>query len=564
MPFDIAIRGGTIYDGSGKPGHAGDLAIQGDRIVEVGGRVGAARRDVRADGLAVAPGFIDSHTHLDAQILWDPFVTSSCFHGVTSVILGNCGLTLAPCRPEDRETLLHTFVRVEGMELSVLRTAVEWSWTDTAGYLLAIERARAALNVGMLVGHCALRQYVMGEDSVERAATAEEIATMQALLSEAIEAGALGFSTNQNPRHMRDDGKPLPSRLADEGELRALGQVLGDLGRGVIQMSSAPGGAARIDRLADFSLAIGRPIVWNAILHSWANPAAWREQLLATERAFKRGARAWANTNARAFNNRFTLKNAQEFDEFPTWSALMFASHEERREAFRNPEVRAKLRWEAVEDPKPGTFHKRWDLVYIIKPALAKNADLAGRSVAELARATGRDVLDAFLDLALEEDLDTVFQTALTNGDPEAVAQIVASPYTVIGQSDAGAHLAIDAGFGYCTGLLGSFVREQRALTLEEGIRKLTGMQAQIFGIPDRGLLRPGMAADVVVFDPARVAPREPELAHDLPGGAARLIQQADGIHLVLVNGEAVLEDGELTGARPGSVLRGGSAPRKA
>ncbi|MEK7878293.1 MAG: amidohydrolase family protein, partial [candidate division NC10 bacterium] len=407
MPFDIAIRGATIYDGSGTPGYIGDLAVQGDRLAEVGGRVGPARREIRADGLAVAPGFIDSHTHLDAQVLWDPFLTSSCFHGVTSVIVGNCGLTLAPCKPEDRDTLLHTFVRVEGMEISVLRSAVEWSWTDTAGYLDAIARARTALNVGTLVGHCALRQYVMGEDSVERAATAGEIAAMQSSLREALRAGALGFSTNQNARHFRDDGKPLPSRLAAPEEINALGQVLAEEKRGVIQMSSAPGGVARIDQVAELSQAIGRPVIWNAILHIWANPELWREQLLATERAFKRGARAWANTNARAFNNRFTLKDAQEFDEFPTWKTLMFMPLPERKAAFRSPDIRAKLRWEAVEDPKPGTFDKRWDLVYIIKPALPKNAGLAGTSVADLARAKGQEILDAFLDLALEEDLDT-------------------------------------------------------------------------------------------------------------------------------------------------------------
>ena len=558
MPFDIAVRGATIYDGMGTPGYTGDVAIRGDRIVEVGGRVGPARHELRADGLAVAPGFIDSHTHLDAQILWDAFVTSSCFHGVTSVVVGNCGLTLAPCKPEDRDAMLKTFVRVEGMEMGMLQAGVDWRWTDTAGYLDTIERARPALNVGMLVGHCALRQYVMGEESVERAATPREIRALQAALRNAMRAGALGFSTNQNPRHMRDDGKPLQSRLAEPDEINALGQVLSDLNRGVVQMSSAPQAAARVAALADFSLAIGRPVVWNAILHIWSNPTLWREQLDATERAFRRGARAWANTNARAFNNRFTLKNAQEFDEFPAWRALMFTPVDERKEAFRNPDTRAKLRWEALEDPGRGTFHKRWDLVYIIKPALPENAGLRGQSVADLARARGKDVIDAFLDLALEEDLDTVFQTALTNGDPEAVGEIVSSPYTVIGQSDAGAHLAIDAGFGYCTGLLGTFVRERRALTLEQAVRKLTWMQAQIFGIRERGALLPGMAADLVVFDPATVAPREPELVHDLPGGGARLAQQADGIRLTIVNGKVVVENGELTGQRPGKVLRGG------
>ena len=559
MPFDLVIRGATIYEGTGMPAFVGDLAIKAGRLVEVGGRLGRARREFNGDGLAVAPGFIDSHTHMDAQVLWDPMVTSSSYHGVTSVVAGNCGLSLAPCKARDRDTLLHTFVRVEGMEISLLRTAVEWQWTDIAGYLDALERSQPALNVGALVGHCALRQFVMGEDSVERPASRDEIDTMRSLLRRAMRAGALGFSTNQNPRHIRDDGKPLPSRLAEFAEIEALGAVLGELNRGVVQMSSAPGGADRVERLADFSLQSGRPVVWNAILHSWADPENWRAMLAATERAFKRGARAWANTNTRAFNNRFTLKDAQEFDEFPTWRALMLSPLEERRKAFGDPTARARLKWEAVDDPKRGTFHKRWDLVYIVKPALPKNQDLKGQSVEQLARRQGKDVLDAFLDLALEEGLDTGFRTPLTNGDPDAVGQIVASPYTVLGQSDAGAHLAIDAGFGYCTGLLAHFVRERGALSLEAAIRKLTWMQAQIFGITDRGLLRPGMAADVVVFDPSTVGPEEAELVHDLPGGAPRLVQQASGIHLVLVNGEAILEAGKLTGARPGLVLRGGS-----
>jgi N-acyl-D-aspartate/D-glutamate deacylase len=348
----------------------------------------------------------------------------------------------------------------------------------------------------------------------------------------------------------------VPTRLAEPAEIQALGDVLGRLGRGVIQMSLAPGGTARIDAIADLSLRIRRPVVWNTILHFWSNPDLWRQQLEATARAFERGARPWANTNVRAFNNRFTMRNSQEFDEFPTWRALLVGPMNERVAAFRDRAIRAKLRWEAVEDPKPATFHKRWDLVYILKPARPHNARLRGRSVADVAREQGKDVLDAFLDLALEEDLDTVFQTALTNGDLDAVGRIVASPYTVLGQSDAGAHLAVDAGFGYCTELLATFVRERRALSLEEAIRKLTWMQARIFAIPDRGLLATGMAADLVVFDPRAVAPREPELVHDLPGGAPRLIQHADGIRLVVVNGAVVLEDGAHTGARPGSLLR--------
>ncbi|MCY4443053.1 MAG: amidohydrolase family protein, partial [Deltaproteobacteria bacterium] len=299
-------------------------------------------------------------------------------------------------------------------------------------------------------------------------------------------------------------------------------------------------------------------VVWNSILHRWSKPDEWRELLDATVKGFERGARAWANTNVRPFNNRFNLIDGQEFDEFPTWRGLMFSPIEERRAAFQDPEVRKKLRWEVVENPTPSAFHKRWELVYIVKPATEKNAHLKGANVADYARSQGKDVFDAFMDLCLEENLETGFQTAHTNGDADAVGAIVSNPYTVLGQSDAGAHVAIDAGFGYCTLLLAKYVRERGDLTLEEGVRKLTSMQAEVCGITDRGLLQPGMAADVVVFDPATVAPREPELLHDFPGGAARLAQYADGIHTVLVNGQVSLEDGEPTGERSGKVLRNG------
>lgn len=556
MAHDLVIRGGTIYDGSGASGYVGDVAIEGDQLVQVGGKAGAARRDLQADGLAVTPGFVDGHTHMDAQLLWDPQVTSSCYHGVTSIVTGNCGLSLAPCKPEDRDILLQTFSHVEGMDIDLLRRAVEWSWTDMAGYIEAIESTQPALNVGMLVGHNPLRQYVMGDDAIKREATAAEIAAMQSLLRKALGAGLLGFSTNRNARHFREDGEPLPSRLAGEEEIDALGQVLAELKRGVIQISSSAQSPERVAQLADFSLRTGRPVVWNSILHRWAAPDQWHQLLAATEKAFKRGARAWANTNVRPFNNRFNLIDGQEFDEFPTWRGLMFSPIEERTVAFRDPEVRKKLRWEAVEDPKLAAFHKRWELVYIVKPATAKNAKLRGENMAAYARSQGKDVMDAFLDLCLEENLETGFQTAHTNGDPDAVGKIVSNPYTVLGQSDAGAHVAIDAGFGYCTLLLATYVRERGDLSLAEGIRKLTSMQAEVCGISDRGLLRSGMAADVVLFDPETVGPCEPELVHDFPGGAARLVQYAEGINSVLVNGQVVMEDGAATGARPGKVLR--------
>lgn len=560
MVADFAIRNGTIYDGAGRPGYSGDVVVENGVIVHVGGRGPAARRNYEADGQAVTPGFIDTHTHLDAQMFWDPFATSSIYHGVSTVIAGNCGLTLAPCKPEDRHSILRTFSRVEGIDPEILDAVVPWSWTDTAGYLAAIAEHRPALNFGMLAGHCALRVHVMGEAAVERAATNDEIAAMQDLLRQAMAAGAFGYSTNVNPRHLREDGKPVPSRLAEPLELYALGDVLTQLDTGVIQVSGATPGPGRITELAEFSYVTGRPVLWNSIVHRWSSPNLWLQQLEETEQAFRGGAQPWALTNVRPFTHRFTMRNTQTFDEFPTWRPLMFYPDDARKAAFADPALRARLRREAVEDPTPGTFSKRWDLVYILKPALPQNAHLKGKSIAELAAAQGKDVLDAFLDLALEENLDTWFETATTNGDPEAVGRIAASPYTVIGQSDAGAHLFQDAGFGYCTGLVGTFVRDWQALPMEEAVRKLTSMQAEIYGIEGRGMLAPGMRADILVFDPATVGPCDPEEAHDTPGGNARYIQRANGVNLLLVNGVPVLEAGALTEERPGQIIRSGGA----
>jgi N-acyl-D-amino-acid deacylase len=556
MAYDLVIKGGRIVDGSGLPGYLGDVAVQDGRIVAVGRVEGSAHRTVDADGLAVAPGFIDPHTHLDAQLLWDPLGTSSCWHGVTSVVVGNCGLTLAPCKAADRDAVIGSFVRVEGMARRALEAGFDWRWETTAEYAATLEQ-RIGLNVGFLVGHCAVRQAVMGEDSVERAATPDEVAAMQALVRQGVEAGALGFSTNRNERHFREDGKPVPPRLADPTEMAALAGVLSECNAGVFQTTQGVHNSPKdIAAHAEMALQLGRPVLWQSILHRWAKPDEWRGQLDAAAAAAGRGARSYAMTNARPFNNRYTLQNAQEFDEFPTWRALMFAPEATRKAAFRDPETRAKLRWEAVEDPKPGTFHKRWDLVRIVKVARPEHQQYEGLSVAALAERQGKDVLDAFLDLSLAEDLETLFQHPLTNGDDEAVGEILRSPYTVVGQSDAGAHVAIDAGFGYCTLLLGHWVRERGVMTLEDAVRKLTFMVASLFEIPDRGLLRPGYAADVVVFDPATVDACEPEMVNDMPAGEPRLVQRATGIHYTIVNGQVLLDHGEHTGAYPGRLMR--------
>jgi N-acyl-D-amino-acid deacylase len=555
--YDLVIKGGRIYDGSGMPSYNGDIGIKDGRIVEIGRLNGSAAKTLNVDGLAVAPGFIDPHTHLDAQLLWDPLGTSSCFHGVTSAVIGNCGLSLAPAKPEDREAVVKSFVRVEAISRRVLEEGIQWKWTSTAEYLNALG-ARLGINVGALVGHIAVRHYVMGEDAVERQATPEEIFRMKQLVRQGMEAGAVGFSTNQNPRHIREDKKPVASRLASDEELGSLLDVLGEMNAGVVQLSG--GGAdsrGRIAYAAQMSRRTGRPVLWQSISHSWSRPNHWQEMLANTQRVFKEeGLPIFAMTQAKPFQNRYTLRDAQCFDEFPTWKAAMFGPLPVRKQMFADPEVRKKLRAEAIEDQSPSVFPRRWDVIFVDHVKLAKNKSLERKSVKDVAKAQGKDGLDCFLDLSLEEDLETRFVHTNTQGDPKAVCEILKHPAVMIGQSDAGAHMGYDARFGYSTAFLGCWVRDYGIMGLEEAVSKLTFRVASIFGLNDRGLLRPGLAADITVFDPATVNTLEPEYVQDLPGNETRMIQKAVGVPHTVVNGEVVIENGAPTGAYPGWVLR--------
>ena len=563
MAYDILIKGGRIYDGSGLPSYLGDVAVQDGRIVETGRINCGAKRVIQADGLAVSPGFIDFHTHLDAQLLWDPLATSSCFHGVTTVIPGNCALALAPCKQQDRETIMRSFERVEAISLPALRAGVEWTWTTFPEYLNRL-RGQLGVNVAALMGHCALRQFVMGEASTERAASPAEIHQMKEILKAGVRGGAIGFSTNQNPVHTFADGTPIPSRLATDEEIIELACALGEINRGAVQISRGSLGVSvpmreSVQLFEEISRRSGRPVIWQSIAHRWDRPNEWRQLLDLAKESLDRGAQSYPLCNARLFNNRLTMKNAQVFDDLPTWKTILFLPLEARIAAIKDPETRKKMRYEAVEEKKSSRFSRRWDLVYMIKAATAANKHLEKKSVAEIAKIRGQDVIDAFLDLCLEEGLDTEFQTSSTNGDEQAVAEIIRSPYVLVGQSDAGAHLIYDAGFGYATRLLGYWIREKKIMSLEEGVRKLTFMVASIFGLPDRGLLRPGMAADLVVFDPATVRECEPEMVQDLPGNEKRLIQKATGIETTIVNGQVLVERGDHAGALPGMVLGNGN-----
>ena len=563
MEYDLLIRGGRVIDGSGLPAYVADVGVKNDRIVEIGRIPGSASKNtVDAGGLAVSPGFIDHHTHLDAQILWDPYGTCEPENGVTSIIMGNCGLTLAPLQEGGEDALVKSFVRVEAIPRAALQQGVHWRWHSFAEYLNALE-GNVGINVGCLVGHIAVRQHVMGEDSVEREASEEEIRQMRELVRGGMEAGAFGFSTNRNNRHNREDGKPVASRLANNQELLSLCTVLGEMNTGVIETIFGGHRPEHFALYEEMARQTQRPIIWQTVQHRWAEPNLWREQLDLAAPIFRHGYRAYGLTHVVPLARRFTMKNSQLFDEFPKWKPVMFLPFEPRKQALSDPATRRILKQDLAET-RAANFHRRWDIVRVDKVVKPENQKYVGKTVEELASLRQQEPLDALLDLSLEENLETTFWNSNTGGDPVAMAEILNSPYVLAGTSDAGAHVQFGADFGYGTTLLGLWVREREAMSLERAIQKLTFEVASVYGIKDRGLLRPGYAADIAIFDPKTVKAREPEWAEDYPGSTRRLIQRSEGMHTVIVNGRTIYEEGKLTGDLPGQVLRGGAHPSPA
>ena len=546
MAHDVVIRGGTIVDGTGAPGRTGDVAIDGDTLTKVGGKAGAGKREIDASGLAVSPGFIDPHTHYDAQICWDRALTPSCWNGITSVVMGNCGFTLAPCAPSGRERIMRMLERVEGMSLAALEQGISWDWTTFPEYLDAVGRMRPALNVGALVGHSAVRYFVLDEAATEREATADEIARMRDIVADAMRAGALGFSTSQAPTHFGGDGKPVPSRTASDDEVLALAGALAGFDRGMVEITTK--------HLVDVSVSIaaarasGRPVTFLGAIRP--------DGMAAIEAARGEGLRLFPQTSCRPALTDFKLVGMGIFDQLPSWRRVMNAPLADLPAVFRDPEFRAAFRQDVTGDYEGFRLFKGdWDEVKVLLVGDAKLTSRIGRSVAELAAERGADPFDAFFDVALEDELRTEFSYCLASDLPRRPS-LLDDGY-LIGLSDAGAHLTLLADHAYATYFLGTWVRERGLMPLEDAVRKLTQVPAELFGIPRRGVLADGNFADVVLFDPTRIAARETQLVHDLPGGGPRLVTEADGIEAVLVNGAVTVERGELTGARPGSVLRG-------
>ena len=417
-------------------------------------------------------------------------------------------------------------------------------------------KGKVGINVGGLVGHIAVRHHAMGEEAVERKATGTEVQKMKSLVLDAMEGGALGMSTNRNDRHMREDGKPVSSRLADDDEFFALCDVLGERNAGVIETILGRNKVEHFEWYHELARRTQRPILWQSLQHRWSEPNLWREQLAAVEPIFKAGYQAYGLTHTVPLVRHFTLKDCQIFDEFPTWKNLMFLPVEVRKQAFADAATRVKLQYE-IDNLRLTNYHKRWDIPKVEKCFKPENQKYVGKTIAEMAAMRNQKPIDAFLDLALDEDLETIFWNANNGGDWNAMGEILRSPYVLIGTSDAGAHVLFGADFGYGTILLGLWVRERQVMSLEQAIHKLTFHPASIFGLQGRGLLRPGYAADITIFDPQTVNAEEPTWANDFPANTKRMVQQSIGMHYTIVNGTVINDHGRMTGDLPGQVMRG-------
>ncbi|MGD9882451.1 MAG: amidohydrolase family protein [Reyranella sp.] len=560
MSYDIKVTGGTIVDGSGKPGFVGDLGIEGGKVVALGKVDGPADTTIDAAGKIVSPGFVDVHTHYDAQILWDRMLTISPWHGVTTTVIGNCGFGVAPTKAIHRKLIMQTLEKVEGMSLEALEAGlgVDWPFETFPQYLDALEKRGSAINVATLFGHTPLRMYVMGEESTERVATADEIAAMKRLVREAMEAGAIGFGTSVAVSHNGYAGKPVPSRQATVGEMDALASVMGELKRGLMQVTIGRDFSTK--HMAEVSRKYGIPVTWTALLSYMYGPGGHRKQLALADEQRKSGALVIPQVSCRPLNFEFTFAEPFIFDVMKFMNELAVEEAKApgtRRRAYADPAWREKLRSEVTP-----LFRNWWDRVIIAWAPSAR--ELEEQPLTEAARKLDKDPVDLALDLALANDLQARFRMAVMNFDEQEVAELITDPHTIIALSDAGAHASQLCDACYATYLLGHWVRERRTFTIEQAVHNLTQRPAEMFGITDRGLLAEGRPADVVVFDPRTVGPGPLKRVYDLPAGADRLVSEALGIDAVIVNGRVIRRNGKDTVAGndplPGRLLRHGRA----
>jgi N-acyl-D-amino-acid deacylase len=561
MAYDLKITGGSIIDGTGKARYGGDIGVSGGKVVALGAAPEEARETIDAKGRVVAPGFVDIHTHYDAQVLWDRMLTISPWHGVTTVVMGNCGFGVAPTRPLHRDLIVRTLEKVEGMSVAALEAGMgeEWGFETFPEYLDAIEKRGTAINVGAMIGHTPLRLYVMGEDATERPATPEEVARMREIVREALDAGAVGFATSKSPTHVGYKGKPVPSRVAEFEEIRALAGALGETGKGVMQATIGKG--LLFDEFALLSRENRINLSWTALLAGRLRRGiAHQEQLARSLELRRQGYNVFPQVTPRPLNFEYQLKEPFIFESMSLFRPISAADFAGKKQLYGEAAFRRAFRQkmdEAPDDIVKGFRHT-------IIAECAADPSVEERSLIEVAEERGVHPIDLLLDLGLATELEARFRMPVANHDEEQVAELLLNPEMVLGLSDAGAHASqlCDACQG--TYLLARWVREKRALSLEEAIRMLTSRPAEVFGIADRGRLAEGRPADIVIFDPETVGASPLRRVWDMPGGANRLVADASGIDAVIVNGTVVRRNGQdaldAAGALPGKLLRNGRA----
>ena len=565
MQYDLLIKNGTVVDGSGLPRFQADVAIAEGKIAAIGKIREGAREIIDAEGHVVSPGFVDGHTHMDAQVFWDPLGTCSCWHGITSVVMGNCGFSLAPCSEEDKLLVMRNLERAEDISPEAMQAGIRWSWTTYPEYLDAVERLPKGINYSAYIGHSALRTYVMGERAFTEEATPDDLEAMQREVRSAIQAGAAGFTTSRTRNHQTPDGQPVASRLATWDEVRQLVGVLGELNSGVFEIAGEDTGLnpERIqdycNRLKALAVDTGVPVTFGMFSAPKA-PDYWRPFFTLADETAAAGGRMFIQVHSRPISVLQSFESVTSFDKLPIWRDIRQLPLAEQAAALRNPEMRQKLVQSANQPPQEGTravgaearaANFKW-LFPILDRAVPPY-----RSVAEIAAERNQDPVETYIELALEKGLKRFFMQPLTNTHEPSTLEMMQHPRSVITFSDSGAHVSQIMDSSLQTHLLSHWVREQEALTLEDAVRQLSFVPASHWKLAGRGLLREGWNADVVIFDPQTVEPQVPELTYDLPAGARRLKQKANGFLATIVNGEVVLRNNEHTGALPGQLLRG-------
>jgi N-acyl-D-aspartate/D-glutamate deacylase len=561
MPCDLLIRNAKIIDGSGKPAFDGSIAVTGGKIVGIGEDAGPAGRVIDAKGAVVAPGFVDIHTHYDAQVFWDPTFSSSSWHGVTTVLMGNCGVGVAPCPPGHEKILAWDLVNVEALPYDVLLNGLPWDWESYGDYLDSIDRRGVALNVAGMVPLSPLRYFVMGPEASERSGTPEEIEKMAALFRTAMENGAFGMSISMGPRHLGYQGRALASRMTSNGELTALCHVMRDLDAGVIEIAllrkQGQMDEDELERLRVLARESRRPITWASIVDmpridpSENRAVHDRVQQMAREE----GATIRTQVTPRPIKQYFDQHSMSLSGELPSWKAVLNRSPEERMEIFRSKEFRDA--YKADLDQKNGVFFNgEWDQVRIARVEKPGNQGLMNKTLAEIAAEQGKHPVDAFLDLAVDEELSLGITIALINANKDRVAELLRYDNAIIGLSDAGAHVTQHCEAGLPSYLIQEWVRNRGLFTLEEAVKRLTSEPAEFLGLRSKGRIEAGKDADLVIFDPDTIGTKPQQWTSDLPGGSERLVEPSQGVLHTIVAGEIVVSDGVYQGGTPGRVLR--------